>query len=85
MGGRSSLIEGYAFVAGGYFVTIMSFAMIYAVFIIGLNIFKNLKQTCEIGKVTSTQISIWKKFGKTMLTSISLPVNNPMHLIPFRQ
>jgi branched-chain amino acid transport system permease protein len=29
----------YAFVAGGYFVTVMSFAMIYAVFVIGLNVF----------------------------------------------
>ncbi|MPZ55355.1 MAG: branched-chain amino acid ABC transporter permease [Rhizobiales bacterium] len=29
----------YAFIAGGYFVTVMSFAMIYAVFVIGLNIF----------------------------------------------
>jgi branched-chain amino acid transport system permease protein len=29
----------YAFIAGGYFVTIMSFAMIYAVFAIGLNVF----------------------------------------------
>jgi branched-chain amino acid transport system permease protein len=29
----------YAFIAGGYFVTIMSFAMIYAVFVIGLNVF----------------------------------------------
>ena len=29
----------YAFIAGGYFVTVMSFAMIYAVFVIGLNVF----------------------------------------------
>jgi branched-chain amino acid transport system permease protein len=29
----------YAFISGGYFVTVMSFAMIYAVFVIGLNIF----------------------------------------------
>jgi branched-chain amino acid transport system permease protein len=29
----------YAFVAGGFFVTVMSFAMIYAIFVIGLNVF----------------------------------------------
>ncbi len=29
----------YAFITGGYFITIMSFAMIYAVFAIGLNVF----------------------------------------------
>jgi len=32
-------ILGYAFVAGGYLVTVMSFALIYAVFVIGLNLF----------------------------------------------
>jgi branched-chain amino acid transport system permease protein len=30
---------GYAFVAGGYLVTVMSFALIYAVFVTGLNLF----------------------------------------------
>ena len=29
----------YAFIAGGYFVTVMSFAVIYAVFVTGLNVF----------------------------------------------
>src|SRR5687768_15191821 len=29
----------YAFIAGGFFVTVMSFAMIYAIFVIGLNVF----------------------------------------------
>src|SRR5215510_15249269 len=32
-------IVGYAFVAGGYLVTVMSFALIYAVFVTGLNVF----------------------------------------------
>src|SRR5262245_24386823 len=32
-------ILGYAFVAGGYLVTVMSFALIYAVFVTGLNLF----------------------------------------------
>ena len=40
---------GYAFVAGGYFVTIMSFAMIYAVFIIGLNIFMGFAGQVSFG------------------------------------
>jgi branched-chain amino acid transport system permease protein len=30
---------GYAFVAGGYLVTVMSFALIYAIFVLGLNLF----------------------------------------------
>jgi branched-chain amino acid transport system permease protein len=32
-------VLGYAFVAGGYLVTVMSFALIYAVFVTGLNLF----------------------------------------------
>jgi len=32
-------ILGYAFVAGGYLVTVMSFALIYAIFVTGLNLF----------------------------------------------
>jgi branched-chain amino acid transport system permease protein len=32
-------ILGYAFVAGGYLVTVLSFALIYAVFVTGLNLF----------------------------------------------
>src|SRR5919204_6263122 len=32
-------ILAYAFVAGGYLVTVMSFALIYAVFVTGLNLF----------------------------------------------
>ena len=39
----------YAFIAGGYLVTIMSFAMIYAVFIIGLNVFMGFAGQVSFG------------------------------------
>jgi branched-chain amino acid transport system permease protein len=39
----------YAFISGGYFVTIMSFAMIYAVFIIGLNVFMGFAGQVSFG------------------------------------
>ena len=39
----------YAFITGGYFVTIMSFAMIYAVFIIGLNVFMGFAGQVSFG------------------------------------
>jgi branched-chain amino acid transport system permease protein len=39
----------YAFVGGGYFVTIMSFAMIYAVFTIGLNVFMGFAGQVSFG------------------------------------
>ena len=39
----------YAFVAGGYMVTIMSFAMIYAVFVIGLNVFMGFAGQVSFG------------------------------------
>jgi branched-chain amino acid transport system permease protein len=42
-------ILAYAFIAGGYLVTIMSFAMIYAVFIIGLNVFMGFAGQVSFG------------------------------------
>jgi branched-chain amino acid transport system permease protein len=39
----------YAFLAGGYFVTIMSFAMVYAVFVIGLNVFMGFAGQVSFG------------------------------------
>jgi branched-chain amino acid transport system permease protein len=39
----------YAFIAGGYFVTVMSFAMIYAVFVIGLNVFMGFAGQVSFG------------------------------------
>src|SRR5258708_34119899 len=39
----------FAFIHGGYFVTIMSFAMIYAVFIIGLNVFMGFAGQVSFG------------------------------------
>jgi branched-chain amino acid transport system permease protein len=35
----AAAILGYAFLAGGYLVTVLSFALIYAVFVTGLNLF----------------------------------------------
>jgi branched-chain amino acid transport system permease protein len=39
----------YPFIAGGYFVTIVSFALIYAVFVIGLNIFMGFAGQVSFG------------------------------------
>jgi branched-chain amino acid transport system permease protein len=39
----------YAFIFGGYFVTIMSFAMIYAIFVLGLNIFMGFAGQVSFG------------------------------------
>lgn len=39
----------FAFIAGGHFVTIMSFAMIYAVFVIGLNVFMGFAGQVSFG------------------------------------
>jgi branched-chain amino acid transport system permease protein len=39
----------YAFIGGGYFTTIMSFAMIYAVFVIGLNVFMGFAGQVSFG------------------------------------
>jgi branched-chain amino acid transport system permease protein len=39
----------YAFIAGGYFVTVMSFAMIYAIFVIGLNVFMGVAGQVSFG------------------------------------
>ena len=39
----------YAFISGGYFVTIMSFAMIYAIFVQGLNIFMGFAGQVSFG------------------------------------
>jgi branched-chain amino acid transport system permease protein len=39
----------YAFIAGGYFVTVMSIAMVYAVFVIGLNVFMGFAGQVSFG------------------------------------
>jgi branched-chain amino acid transport system permease protein len=39
----------YAIIFGGYFVTIMSFAMIYAVFVVGLNLFMGFAGQVSFG------------------------------------
>lgn len=39
----------YAFIGGGYFATVMSFALIYAVFVIGLNVFMGFAGQVSFG------------------------------------
>jgi len=41
---------GYAFVAGGYLATVMQFALIYAIFVTGLNIFMGLAGQVSFGQ-----------------------------------
>ena len=45
----AGVMLAYAFVAGGYFVTVMSFAMIYAIFVIGLNVFMGFAGQVSFG------------------------------------
>jgi branched-chain amino acid transport system permease protein len=42
-------VLAYAFVAGGYLVTVMSIAMIYAIFVIGLNVFMGFTGQVSFG------------------------------------
>ena len=42
-------LVGYAIIAGGYFVTIVGFALIYAVFVTGLNIFMGYAGQASFG------------------------------------
>ncbi|MDX8440274.1 branched-chain amino acid ABC transporter permease [Mesorhizobium australafricanum] len=46
----SALIIGYAVVFGGYIATIIAFALIYAVFVSGLNIFMGLTAQVSFGQ-----------------------------------
>ncbi|MEQ1615442.1 MAG: branched-chain amino acid ABC transporter permease [Hyphomicrobiaceae bacterium] len=48
---------GFAIVAGGHFVTIASFALIYAVFVTGLNIFMGLGGQASFGQNAFAAIS----------------------------
>ncbi|HWK47738.1 MAG TPA: branched-chain amino acid ABC transporter permease [Stellaceae bacterium] len=43
-------IVGYAIVAGGYIATVVSFALIYAVFVIGLNLFMGFANQVSFGQ-----------------------------------
>ncbi len=56
----------YAFIAGGYFVTIMSFAMIYAVFVIGLNVFMGYAGQVSFGHNAFAGLS---GYASAMLTA----------------
>ena len=40
----------YAIIAGGYFVTLTGFALIYAIFVIGLNIFMGYAGQASFGQ-----------------------------------
>ena len=46
----------YAFIAGGFFVTVMSFAMIYAIFVIGLNVFMGFAGQVSLNRSLSTML-----------------------------
>jgi branched-chain amino acid transport system permease protein len=43
-------LVGYAIIAGGYFVTVVGFALIYAVFVTGLNIFMGYAGQASFGQ-----------------------------------
>ena len=45
----AGVMLAYAFVFGGYFITVMSFAMIYAIFVIGLNLFMGVAGQVTFG------------------------------------
>ncbi|WP_210485215.1 branched-chain amino acid ABC transporter permease [Microvirga antarctica] len=53
----SAGIVGYAFLSGGYVVTLVVFALIYAVFVIGLNIFMGFTNQVSFGQNAFAAIS----------------------------
>jgi len=59
-------ILGYAFIAGGYLVTVMSFALIYAVFVIGLNLFMGYAGQVTFGHNAFAALG---GYGSAVLTS----------------
>lgn len=46
----SALIVGYAFVVGGYAATVIAFALVYAVFVTGLNLFMGFANQVSFGQ-----------------------------------
>lgn len=46
----SALIVGYAFVVGGYAATVIAFALVYAVFVTGLNLFMGFTNQVSFGQ-----------------------------------
>src|SRR5258708_20128916 len=63
-------ILGYAFVVGGYLVTVMSFALIYAVFVIGLNLFMGYAGQVTFGHNAFPALG---GYGSAVLPSPSCP------------
>jgi branched-chain amino acid transport system permease protein len=56
----------YAFVAGGYLVTVMSFALIYAIFVTGLNVFMGYAGQVTFGHNAFAALG---GYGSAVLTS----------------
>lgn len=59
-------VVGYALVAGGYPATVVSFALIYAVFVSGLNIFMGLTAQVSFGQSAFAAIG---GYGSAILTT----------------
>jgi branched-chain amino acid transport system permease protein len=59
-------ILAYAFIAGGYLVTVMSFALIYAVFVTGLNLFMGYAGQVTFGHNAFAALG---GYGSAVLTS----------------
>jgi branched-chain amino acid transport system permease protein len=59
-------ILAYAFIAGGYLVTVMSFALIYAIFVIGLNLFMGYAGQVTFGHNAFAALG---GYGSAVLTS----------------
>ncbi len=57
---------GYAFVVGGYLVTVMSFALIYAIFVTGLNLFMGYAGQVSFGHNAFAALS---GYGSAVLTT----------------
>ena len=59
-------ILAYAFLAGGYLITVMSFALIYAIFVTGLNLFMGYAGQVSFGHNAFAALS---GYGSAVLTS----------------
>jgi branched-chain amino acid transport system permease protein len=59
-------ILAYAFIAGGYLVTVMSFALIYAIFVTGLNLFMGYAGQVSFGHNAFAALS---GYGSAVLTA----------------
>src|SRR3977135_3177442 len=62
----AAAILGYAFVVGGYLVTVLSFALIYAVFVTGLNLLMGSAGQVRLGHKAFAALS---GYASAVLTS----------------